>query len=297
MDRVWCPFATRRPLDPSDGPDYGGTLTDSRGLILHVQVGHNSPAPWFDRPEVQASSHWWVGYDGLLVQMVPADRQAWAQAAGNASWHSVETEGDPSERLTDAQIGTLGALYRWGADWWSWPLRVADEPDGPMAFGLGIHSMGGAAWGNHPGCPGPVRAAQRRAILDAARGLTTGDDVADIQTALNDATAEGYRGYSDMFKAKPGGIVDMLRSVFDRSKRVEAAVTDLAGKQAVMNAALNTLVDPQHPAATALSDPTADLVLRVAGLNLPDAVLVAHAATSRVAALVPPTAPPTGGTS
>jgi hypothetical protein len=190
---TWYPGATQEPLPT----DMGGMLAGSRGLVLHVQAGDNDPWAWFDRPDVQASSHWWVGKDGRIVQYVPADRQAWAQAAGNAGWHSVETEGTPDEPLTSAQIATLGRLYAWGHQTWGWPLQLADTVNGA---GFGTHGMGGAAWGGHTGCPGPARTAQRTQILTAAAGgQPTGDDVTldDIRQAvrdvLNEATAAGQR--------------------------------------------------------------------------------------------------------
>lgn len=144
--------------------DHGGALTSSRGLVLHVQQGDHSPYGWFDRPDVDASSHWWVAKDGQVVEMVPAKVVAWAQAAGNSSWHSVETEGFPGEALTPAQLTALGHLYAWGRVEWGWALQQADSPSG---FGLGTHSMGGTAWGGHA-CPGPIRAGQRADILRLA---------------------------------------------------------------------------------------------------------------------------------
>lgn len=163
MDVLWHPDATRKPLPG----DVGGTLTRSAGLVLHVQAGDNSPWGWFNRPDVKASSHWWVAKSGALEQYVAADRVAWAQAGGNAAWHSVETEGFPGEGLSVAQIATLGRIYRWGHDRWGWPLHLAESPTGT---GLGWHGMGGAAWGGHVGCPGEIRKGQRSAILAAAIG-------------------------------------------------------------------------------------------------------------------------------
>jgi hypothetical protein len=163
MDVLWHPDATRKPLPA----DMGGTLARSAGLVLHVQAGDNSPWGWFGRADVKASSHWWVAKTGALEQYVPADRIAWAQAGGNGAWHSAETEGFPGEGLTVAQIATLGRLYRWGHERWSWALHLAESPGGT---GLGWHGMGGTAWGSHPGCPGDLRKGQRSAILAAAVG-------------------------------------------------------------------------------------------------------------------------------
>ena len=146
--------------------NFGGAMRQSYGLVLHVQAGNNSPQGWFSRPGTDASSHWWVGKDGTLEQYVDADRASWAQAGGNSTYHSVETEGYPNEKLTAAQEATLAKLYRWGHDRFGWPYKLAERP-GEQGFGW--HGMGGAAWGNHPSCPGDLRKGRRQAILDAAQ--------------------------------------------------------------------------------------------------------------------------------
>lgn len=235
---AWCPFALQEPLDPSDGADYGGTLATSRGLVLHVQVGGGDLRSYFDQPGVQASSHWWVGKLGRLVQYLPADRQSWAQAAGNSGWHSVETEGQPSEPLTDAQVATLGRLYAWGHAAWGWPLHLTDTTTGT---GLGWHGMGGAAWGGHTGCPGDIRKAQRAAIL-AAAGMTTGGDVAtgdDLRGVLNEGTAQGQKDWASTSKATLGAAqtdinldqaeVASLARVEASQARIEAFIGSLSG--------------------------------------------------------------------
>jgi len=57
------------------------------------------------------------------------------------------------------------------------PAQITDDPNG---YGLGWHGMGGAAWGNHPDCPGEPIKAQRQQILDRAiainAGAPSGDD-------------------------------------------------------------------------------------------------------------------------
>ena len=51
-----------------------------------------------------------------------------------------------------------------------WPLEATDDVNGR---GVILHSDGGVPWGNHA-CPGPVRAAQRPAILALARQIRAG---------------------------------------------------------------------------------------------------------------------------
>lgn len=150
-------FAVQRPV-----PSHSGEMTAHLGLVLHVQVGDNSPYGEFDNPNNSASSTWWVGKDGTLEQYVDSDLAAWTQAAGNFTWNGVETEGYPTEPLTTAQIQTLARLYVWGHEAYGWPLSLSEDPNTP---GFGWHGMGGEAWGGHFGCPGDIRKAQRAAVL------------------------------------------------------------------------------------------------------------------------------------
>jgi hypothetical protein len=140
-------------------------MTSHLGLVLHVQAGNGSPWGWFNNPKSQASSTWWVSKTGRVEQYVDANVIAWAQAAGNTMYNSVETEGFPSEPLTPQQVSALAELYAWGVRTYRWNLALANTPG---THGFGYHAMGGVAWGGHPLCPGTLRIAQREPILNAA---------------------------------------------------------------------------------------------------------------------------------
>lgn len=144
------PYATR-PMNPK-----------SLGLILHVQQGNNSLARYFANSKNGAMSHFWVAKDGRVEQYQSLDRISWAQAAGNDSYHSVETEGFVTEPLTQAQIQALAQLYAWGITTLRWLPKLSDYPG---SAGFGWHGMGGPAWGGHTGCPGNLRKPQRAAVL------------------------------------------------------------------------------------------------------------------------------------
>jgi N-acetylmuramoyl-L-alanine amidase len=152
------PGANWRPV-----PNHSGPMSAHHGLVLHVQVGNNSPYGEFCDPNSQASSTWWVSKSGTVEQYVDSDVMAWTQAAGNGTWNGVETEGFPNEPLTDAQMGGLASIYAWGHTTYGWPLVLTDDPNGT---GFGWHGMGGVAWGNHPSCPGDIRKGQRQQILN-----------------------------------------------------------------------------------------------------------------------------------
>jgi hypothetical protein len=155
-----CPLAAWLPVQ-----NHGGNMAAHRGLILHVQEGTGGLQGWFNNPNSQVSATFWVSKGGALEQYVDADLTAWAQAAGNGQYNSVETEGLHGEALTDAQIGTLAKLYAWGQHVYGWPGQLADNPG---EAGFGWHGMGGNPWGGHLGCPGDQRRAQRKEILALA---------------------------------------------------------------------------------------------------------------------------------
>jgi hypothetical protein len=172
------PLATMNPMVSSRYPPAkwrpvsyigeAGSLPFPCGWVLHVVVGNGSPFGTFQgaKSPNRRYSHLWVAKDGRVEQYQRLDRMSWAQASGNSSWWSVETEGFVDEPLTDAQIRAL-------AVWHVWCGAKDAVADSTSARGIGTHSMGGAAWGGHE-CPGALRAAQRQQIIDRARALRSG---------------------------------------------------------------------------------------------------------------------------
>ena len=157
-----CPFAVWKPVR-----GHGGVMASHLGLVMHVQQGNNSLAGWFNNPAAGASSTWWVSKSGVLEQYVDANVSAWAQASGNSTYNSVETEGYTTEPLTAAAEAMLARLYQWGAQTYGWPKALAEAPG---QRGFGWHGMGGGSWGGHTGCPGDLRKNRRQAILNATGG-------------------------------------------------------------------------------------------------------------------------------
>ena len=192
---AWVPFAKKESV-----PSHSGPMSAHQGLVLHVQVGDGDCYGEFSNPDNQASSTWWVAKDGTLVQYVDSDLAAWTEAAGNFTWDSVETEGYPTEALTNAQILTLARLYAWGVQQYRWPLNLAETPSDT---GFGWHGMGGVAWGNHPNCPGDLRKAQRPAIVYIA-ALALAQYAPTYKESEMIATSHTGNGY---FIAHPDGSV------------------------------------------------------------------------------------------
>lgn len=165
-----CPFATQKPVTA-----HGGAIGAILGVVIHVTAGEGDPFNEFANPANQVSSHFGIGNgqggmpDGELEQYVDTSLTSWAEMAGNADYISVETEGEPTDPLTAAQVATFGHLYAWLHQELGVPFTITDTPG---QRGFITHGDGGAAWGGHIDCPGPLRSAQRQAILSIAEGPT-----------------------------------------------------------------------------------------------------------------------------
>jgi len=136
------------------------------GLVVHIMEGTLSGSrAWFNNPDSQASSHFGTSRTGELEQWVDTKDRAWAQAAGNRTWLSIENEGKVPQALTDEQVEKNAQVFAWTVRVYGVPYRVAHSPD---EQGLGFHRMGGEAWGGHP-CPGDAIIAQLQKIVDRAQ--------------------------------------------------------------------------------------------------------------------------------
>lgn len=169
---LWSDLAVWR------GPtvNQGGPMRAYRGLVIHIAEGFfEGTISWQRNPSSQVSSHFIVGRDGAIAQMVDTDVVAWTQQYGNGSWLSVENEGFTPDPLTPAQVEANAQLFARGFQEYGWPLGLAADPS---MRGLGHHSMGcnwpGGAWG-HCDCPGPAIIAQKGEILARAIDIVGGD--------------------------------------------------------------------------------------------------------------------------
>ena len=159
-------------------PTRNGTFGSGAmmGVVMHTQVGNNpGTVEWFNNPQSQASAHFCVAQDGGIVQMGPVGKGwiAWAQAAGNPEWYSIEfaDDGQPANPLTQAQVTAGAQILECLSAFAGFPLQVSDSV---TVKGLGWHGMGGAAWGGHPQCPGDVRKAQRAGLVALAADIRRG---------------------------------------------------------------------------------------------------------------------------
>lgn len=192
---------------------------DVYGLVVHIMQGTlEGSRSWFNNPESSASSHFGTARDGRLEQWVDTKDRAWAQAAGNRTWISVENEGKVPQALTSAQQEKVAQVFAWICRTYKVPYQVSHSPD---VKGLGYHRMGGAAWGGHS-CPGDAIIRQLSSIVARAKQINgvgvkpvphyapyPGDKyffvgrTSGLVTELGNALVRaGYRGY----KKGPGRV-------------------------------------------------------------------------------------------
>lgn len=150
---------------PVPNENSGGMLAHY-GLVLHIMEGTlDGTDSWFHNPAAQVSAHFGNPKGGGLVQWVDTDDKAWAEAAGNPYWVSVENEGNSGDSLTDSQVENLANLLVWLHGVHGVHLQVTDDVN---TGGLAYHALGGAAWGGHYDCPGAPIIAQRPQIVARA---------------------------------------------------------------------------------------------------------------------------------
>lgn len=197
-----------------------------RGVVVHIMAGTlEGSQAWFNNATAQASSHFGTGKDGELRQWVDTADRAWAQAAGNRDWLSVENEGVGGDKLTDAQITANARVLAWAHLRYDVPLRLATSPSDR---GLGYHAMGGAAWGGHTSCPGPRIVAQLPAIVARAKQLVTNTQ----ETPVADLTAKDVWSYKNEAQGETSDAYAYLRNTKAVVDDVKAEVIRVGGQVA-----------------------------------------------------------------
>ena len=136
-----------------------------RLVICHIMQGTLlGTDAWFRNEESEVSAHFGVGKTGQVFQWVDTDSRAWHAEQANDYSIGVEHEGFAGTPLTAAQIEATAGIFAWArkqypaiGDW----LNVRPF----KGSGLSWHGLGGAEWGDHPGCPSPAIVAQLPDIL------------------------------------------------------------------------------------------------------------------------------------
>jgi N-acetylmuramoyl-L-alanine amidase-like protein len=160
-------------LGPPDSNWGGSVVRPPLGMVVHIAEGsYWGTIGWQQNPNSDVSSYFVVSRAGDIAQMLDLDLMAWTQANGNPFWIGVENEGFNTSPFTAAQVHANAMIFAWIIRVWpSIPYRVSNSPN---TSGLGWHGMGGAAWGNHPNCPGTPNVALLPSIVQQAQAINTG---------------------------------------------------------------------------------------------------------------------------
>lgn len=256
----WADIATWVGPTPNEGDGDGrpGEAEDHMaghvGLVVHIAEGtFDGTTAWERNPAAQVSSHFVVGKDGRVAQMVDTDDRSWCQSDGNATWISVENEGYHTEAPTPAQVEALARLYARVMQVYGTPARLSDSP---TVGGLGWHGMGGAAWGGHYDCPGEQFKAARSAVLARALTILTGDPLmaltdTDAKALIwrVEALTEGRTAVADgPTKGEPVRLVQLVKDIQAKVAAL-AAPTPVPVDTAALAAALTPLLEAAAEAA------------------------------------------------
>lgn len=166
-------------------PNHGTGFGNGQGVVFHTEAGFEAGtvATFMNRAN-GVSAFFSVGQSGAATQYLPVGRglSAWSQVAGNDSYRGIEDEDrtHPSVPLTPAQLAAFAQIFEACSEFDGFPLQIANSPG---ERGLILHSQGGQNWGGHLQCPGPVRAAQRPAIVALAKAIRAGGNPAPVPAA------------------------------------------------------------------------------------------------------------------
>jgi hypothetical protein len=191
-----CPFAQQRIL-PENATQ---AKIVPRTVILHTAVdgpGDTDLAAYFGQANVKAESHFYVTWQGVIVQMMDTGVEADANGSADKFAISVETEDNSARRGQDIlpwnaeQIEALVRLIDWCCRTHDIPRRRATSARLPNAAGVAYHSQpmrerfdssSHNPWTAYQGktCPGDARVAQYPSIVARVAAITapqTEDDV------------------------------------------------------------------------------------------------------------------------
>ncbi|MFF9554604.1 N-acetylmuramoyl-L-alanine amidase [Streptomyces albus] len=217
------PGAAWRPI-PTNYTRSGQSSV--RGVVVHIMAGTLAGTDsWFRNPKARASSHFGTGRAGALYQWVDTADRAWAQAAGNTAWLSVENEGKAGDTLTTAQLDANARVLAWAHKKYGVPLKVATSTSDR---GLAYHALGGSAWGGHTSCPGARIVAQLPDIVARAKKLVGEPDSEELDMDKDQVFAAVWKqdkapaptSSSTLKKNPTWQPINMLRELYDRVHEV-----------------------------------------------------------------------------
>lgn len=160
------PGASWRPISSNYS---GGSAEPNKLFIVHVMQGSLAGTDsWFHNPAAGASAHFGVGNAGTVIQWVDCNNMAWHACNANGKSIGVETEGMSGQPFTDRQIVAIARILKWANQQYP-DIKLWMNTNPFTGSGLSYHGKGGAAWCNHPACPGGPRIKQLPQILKLAK--------------------------------------------------------------------------------------------------------------------------------
>lgn len=164
-----CPFAKQELIPPGANDPHIIPV----GMIGHIAVsGAETLFPYFNGPSGGIESHFYIQWDGDIIQYRDTDYEADANYKAN-SWLdtkgrrlgmlSVETQGYAEGKWTKAQIESFKRLIAWAHV----THREFSVARAIRAFGggIGYHSQF-PEWSPGPkSCPGPQRIEQMKEVI------------------------------------------------------------------------------------------------------------------------------------
>lgn len=229
-----------RRIEQHSSPNAGGSMSDHRGVVLHIAQGsYRGTIDWQLNPDqryesgerVTTSSTWIVGQQrGKWVQMVDSDTVAWAQRDGSRTWLSIELEGFAPAAPSSWQVEACAQLLAWSARTYRHPIAIADHPG---ERGLGHHAMDrewrGEQWG-HDQCPGDGVLGAKAAIVARARQIQEEDDMPTVEEIWEDHGID----ISPTRRRRPSTTLGLAAKYAGRAAKLGAET--VAGHQAILAA-------------------------------------------------------------
>ena len=140
------PYLLKRPSNcqPLKASKVGGQIQKIRGLAIHTTWGNASRTEeqtvngtvgvWNGAPN-PVSAHFAICGNGVLLQIVPTNRIAWAQGGQSDQYYlSVEIETRESA-ANAAQVQSARFLFKWAAESYGFPKQLATGYVGPAGNG------------------------------------------------------------------------------------------------------------------------------------------------------------------
>lgn len=173
----WLPQAIKRDVG-APWNFSNGRMHSYSGVVLHVNAANSGDLYGWITETRSMSCHFQVLKNGTIYQYIDTLYSSWCQENGNDDWLSIETSGFPNEPLTEAALESCAIIMAFANKEHGILLQEANSIS---ERGFGWHGMGGDAWGNHPSCPGEIRKAQRKDILNRAAKLIHPAEDSDLE--------------------------------------------------------------------------------------------------------------------